>query len=795
MTKKSKLFLSSLLLGALFLVGCSDSGGDRKAKYFQRGMELYEQGNFVKAQLEFKNVLQIDPKDVEAYYMFGQIEEKEQNWRKAYALFLRAVELNPQHAGAQVHLGRLYALSGSPDKALVAAEAALSQNPNDPAALVLKGLAQARLGKKESALKEARAAVDIDPKNMDAIALLSALYADEGDLKQAIALARTGLDNNPDRMEAHLILAQLYEKAGDTEGTIELLEKMIRLQPEDFQSRKRLAIYHATKKDNQQAEQVLREAVSALPEDADAKLTLVDFLRQNGQAKQAEIDLKAFISQSPEAYQLQLGMSKVYLESGRREEAFATYQAIIDKAGKSADGLQARARLAALLATDNKLDQAAVLVDEVLEVEPKYKEALLTRAAIALARNTSDMGIADLRTLLKEDPGYVKAIRLKARVHLAKKEFALARQTLEEAIQVRPQEMAANFELAQLLIQTGEPDDAVVVLEKILKFAPDHLGVMESIAKIRAKQQQWEAVGKMAETIEQKHPKSAVGFYYAGLAQQSEKQLGKSIENFEQALVRSPNAVEPLIALAQSLMMMKKPEQALTRVKKVIQETPEHFLAVNLMGEIYLSQKRYSDAKNAFSKAMKIKPEWSTPYKNLARVAMAEQKHEETLSILKQGFEKSGDLVIGLELATLLERMGKSEETIAQYRALLQIRPGFKAAANNLAMILVDGEPNQSSLDEAQVLVDGFEISDNPVYLDTLGWVYFKRGEWDKAIPILERADRGKMELPEIRYHLGMAYLRTGQQEKAKLKLEQALSPAAEFAWTPKVKQALAELK
>ena len=48
--------------------GLAACGGaeDRKAKYFERGKELFEQGNYVKSELEFKNVLQIDPKQAEA---------------------------------------------------------------------------------------------------------------------------------------------------------------------------------------------------------------------------------------------------------------------------------------------------------------------------------------------------------------------------------------------------------------------------------------------------------------------------------------------------------------------------------------------------------------------------------------------------------------------------------------------------------------------------------------------------------------------------------------------------------
>ena len=89
----------------------------------------------------------------------------------------------------------------------------------------------------------------------------------------------------------------------------------------------------------------------------------------------------------------------------------------------------------------------------------------------------------------------------------------------------------------------------------------------------------------------------------------------------------------------------------------------------------------------------------------------------------------------------------------------------------------------------------GFKISDNPIYLDTLGWVYLKRGEWVKAVTVLERAERRGMDLPEISYHLGMAYYKTGQRERAKMKLEQAISSGPEFAWVSKARLVIAELK
>ena len=71
---------------SLLLLACGGAE-ERKAKYLASGKALMEQADYSKARLELRNVLKIDPKDVGALYLLGQLEEKQQNWRKAYAYY------------------------------------------------------------------------------------------------------------------------------------------------------------------------------------------------------------------------------------------------------------------------------------------------------------------------------------------------------------------------------------------------------------------------------------------------------------------------------------------------------------------------------------------------------------------------------------------------------------------------------------------------------------------------------------------------------------------------------------
>lgn len=776
------------------LVSCGGNKEDRKTRYFERGMELYNQGNYVKARLEFKNVLQIDPNDAEGYYMFGQIEEHEQDWRKAYALFTRVIELNPTHPGALVHLGRLYALSGAPEKALESAAAVLKNDPDNVGALVLKGLANARLGKKDIAIQEAKSAVDVDSGNADAISLLSALYADKGDIAGAIELARKGIEKQPESVSLYILLAGLYEKAGNTKGVIDALERMIELKPHDLAGRVRLAAYHVRKGDKAEGEKVLREAVTAIPESFEAKLTLVDYLEKEGSVDQSIAQLKEFIASSPDTYELQLHLAQIYLNHQNLEGARQIYQQIIDNAGDSPDAETAKTKMAGLLASENKADAARVLIEEVLKENPRQKDALLIRAALSIDSNESDKGIADLRTLLKDDPGDVKALRLKARAHLLKKEIALARQSLESAIQASPQEAAANVELVQLLVNTGELDDAVTVLERMLRFVPDNLAVNNIIARIRAKQQRWDEVLKISERLRESHPDSPLGYYYQGVALQGENRLEESVQAFEQSLQRNSDATEPLIGMSRSLLLMNRTDQALERIQQVVIRNPKHFLAKNLEGEVLLGLKRYADAETAFEAALQLNPKWDLPYKNLAKTFFAQGQVTKAIDVIRNGFKSTQDPLLGLELATHLDRSGESELAAGIYKVLLERFPNMTAAANNYAMLLIRGAPSQENLNKAAELVKQFEISNNPIYLDTLGWVFLKQGKSERAIDVLKRAVKGQEDNPEIRYHLGAAYYEAGRTEDAKKELEMSLASGAQFEGLERARQILAEI-
>ena len=73
------------------------------------------------------------------------------------------------------------------------------------------------------------------------------------------------------------------------------------------------------------------------------------------------------------------------------------------------------------------------------------------------------------------------------------------------------------------------------------------------------------------------------------------------------------------------------------------------------------------------------------------------------------------------------------------------------------------------NLDEAQKLIEkALELRPNTGYIiDSLGWVYFQKGEVEKAVEVLEKAASLSGDDPVMFDHLGDAYRAKGEKDKA----------------------------
>jgi len=525
---------------------------------------------------------------------------------------------------------------------------------------------------------------------------------------------------------------------------------------------------------------------------------LVDFIATQRSREQGEKTLRDFTTHDPGNLELRLGLGALLLRANAVDEAFKTYQEVVTKDGTGVKGLQARDRMAAIEINRNQVAGARKLLAEVLEKNPRDNDALILRSALAMKQSDPDAAIADLRAVLRNQPNSVSLQRSLATAYLAKGQSGLAEEALRAAMRVAPTDASIRIELAQLLTRTERAPQALALLEETVKVIPNDLAAREALVKACLAAGNMQEAGALADDLKARQPRSAAGFYYAGLIAAREKRWDASQQELETALKLQPGRFEVLTTWVQVQVARGTPDAALSKVQAAVDADPHNVDLLNLLGELHFNHKDLSQAATLFQRASEADPKRWQPMRNLALVKLAQHDDAGAAGALEAALALAPtDPTLVGDAARVYEKQGKVDAAIAAYEALYEKNPQAKQfAANNLAMLLVtyksDDDP---SLDRARQLTDNFVTSDNSALLDTVGWVRFKRGDYKDALPTLERAAERSPDARVIRYHLGMAQLQMGQTERARTNLESAVNGPGSFQGFDEARTALAGLK
>jgi tetratricopeptide (TPR) repeat protein len=792
----------SAALRLLVVVACgvlaSGCGGaqSRLASHLKRGQAYFAQGDYAKASIEFRNAMQIAPKDTQARLMAGRAAERLGHARDAYGLYQSVVDSDPLNVEASADLARVLVYGSNPQKALEVIQPVLAKHPDEPTLLTLRAASELLLNKPADAVADADHALKIAPGNEEAVEVRARLYRQAGDIDGALTLVKGAVQRSPDAKTLHEVLADIYLAAHQPDQAEQQLRALIGLAPHEPRYRYQLATFYTRTQKLDDAQRVLEDAVKALPGNAQMKLTLVDFISTQRTRAQGEKVLRDFIASEPQNYDLQLGLGALLQRSGALADATRIFSQVVEKDGTGPKGLQARDQIAAIDLAEGRYPDARSVLEEVLKKNPRDAQALLLRGRMGLARGEPAAAIVDFRAVSRDQPQSAAIRQLLAEAYSANGEPALAEESFHAAMELAPKNMALQVEFAQFLLHTQRADAAVSLLEKAVSAAPEDPTVRDALAHAYLDKRDYIAARKAAEDLKTLRPQAAEGFYLAGLVAQEQNRLDDAQREFEHALAVQPQVLDALTALAHLELARGQVAQAIALVKGAVEHQPENAFSLNLLGEIYLTQKDMIAAGDAFARANKLAPKWWVPYRSIAASKYMAKDTAGALAAYEAGIKAvPTQFQLVAELAALYESLGRVDDAIASYDAWYRQNPGSPQAANNLAMLLVKYKTDRASLDRARDLTAGFASSNDGRLLDTNGWVHFKRSENTEALPILERAAERAPDSKEIRYHLAMAELRAGLTDRARNDLQTALSGTPNFSGSDDARAQLAALK
>jgi tetratricopeptide (TPR) repeat protein len=743
-------------------VGCSGRG-ENKAMRMEKASQHFEKGEFKKALIELKNVVQLDPEDDEAYYQLGETYLKLKQGQEAMQSLSRATSINPDNLRAQLKMGQIF--------------------------LLAKETEQAR--------KKAELVLEKTPEETEALALLSGVQIQEKDLGTAIKTLEKATSINPGHFKSHLSLARLFLINRDLDRAEQAYLKAISLDPVSPVPRVELSFIYVTRGQWDKAESELMKMIQASATRYQHLPVLGRFYESRKKWDQAEkIYLESVESAPKEDVAPLMNLGGYYARRRSYEKAL---EALKKASALKKDDPNILASIAQLHFDFKKMKDAEDMVGEVLEKDKGHVGVTFLKGRLYLIRKDFDNALECFDFVVREDSRNAMAHYYKALCLMGKGDRKLAEQDLLQAVELKSDLLDARLILAESYLRERNQRLARQQIESALELAPNHTTALTLQGNLKIQERDLKGAELALQRVIELVPDYAAGYVRLGMLYNI---LGRSEDaraSFEKAIELNPFQIDALALIVNMYLRGKKFNEALkvcNSMKGQTAENPYNLALIEyLEGSIFSAKKEPRKAQKHYENAIKSNPNILAPYVALARIYLRGGKSAEAISQYESILKMNPKHFPGyMALGTIYDQQGDGEKAETYYRKALEIKQDFAPAANNLAWNLAERGGNiDEALNFAQIARE--KMPKNAAVMDTLGWIYYLKGSYLNAIAEFQDSLELDPKNPVTYYHLGLAYYKNNHPNGARECLEKALELERGFRGADQASSILKELK
>ncbi|HET6890275.1 MAG TPA: tetratricopeptide repeat protein [Pyrinomonadaceae bacterium] len=789
--------LLSLLLAAVFALNGCTNPEKAKAQHVARGEAFLKEERFQEASLEFRNAIQIDDKLAAAHWGLARAYEGLLKIQDMINELERVTQLDANHLEARTKLGNLYLFA-----------------------------AQGRANYISEAERLAKEILQKNPDHIEGHILMGGVFYAQNDRDKALAEFNRAVELDPKRVESYISLARFYVRTEDRAKAEETLKQAIAINNNSALARTEYGRFLVQANRYPEAEAELLKAVEVEPKNRDSHFVLAGYYIVSKQLDKAEAAYKALAEIEKDKPESQAVLADFYASTKRPDEAVKIYQDILTK---YPDFKQGRYRLGEILLARGDTQGAMGQIDELLKQDQHDRRALILRARLrASTGQTSELkaAIEDLKEVLKQEPNSKEGLYLMAQSHLSLLSLDEARVFARELERYYPEYLPAKLIQIQISSMSSDPKVAnpkttvalaTDLLDRVSKTAPDRENSAQALADmtVRAlvaratahvKMRNYAASRKDLDAALEIAPRYTDIYVNLAALAMADKKYDEAASLYEEALSISATDFNALYGMINMYAAQSQIEKAHARLDQVLSSYPNNASLHYLKAQIYGFERNVQAAENELRKTLELDSNYIPAYSALGALFINTRQEDRAIAEYKRIVELRPDNATAYTLIGMLYDARKDHNAAADnYRKALQQDPNAVIAANNLAWLYaVTGTGN---LDEAVRLAQGV-VQQNPQvagFVDTLGWVYYKKGLNDVAVQQLQKAvsldeaaaNRAKVPpSPTYRYHLGMALKAKGDAEGAKREIGVALRLADKvpFPDAEEARKALATL-
>ena len=584
------------------------------------------------------------------------------------------------------------------------------------------------------ATEEYRLAIEADPSSEFLTSALAELYVKTGRIADAVKEAQDIIKRDPKNLEAHKLLGRIYLRSlGDMPGGTGS-ENMLKLAIDQYE-----------------------QIVKLDPDSVDDHLLLGRLYRFNNDLQKAEAELKTAVKLDPNSEEAVTTLAMLYTDEGDTARALKVLSSIPD----SARSAKLYSALGAAYEQRKDYKNAIDAYKHAIVLDRDNLDAIRGLAENYLNNGQLENALEQYKVIADSNPEDAQTYVRMAEIYRREGKFDEALESLKRAEALVPDTMDVPYTMAAVYQAQGRYDDAIKILQDLIrKTEKSEVGTSQSDRNNRAifverlgtiyrEQENYSAaVDTFRKMITLGDENARSGYQEIIDTYRDAKQWPQATDVAKEAVQKMPEDRDLRMVLDAQLADMGHADQAVADVRSMLKNAPEDRDVYVRLGIIYTRAKRWNDALEALAKADQL----STKPDDKAYVVFLR-----------------GDLY---------QRQKMYDQAESEFKKVLSLTPPTdpQAAAtlNYLGYMNADrGVKLEESLTYIKQALS-FEPN-NPAYLDSLGWAYYKLGKFDLAEENLNKAAVHMSSDPTVQEHLGDLYQKTGRLKLAAVHWDRAV--------------------
>jgi predicted O-linked N-acetylglucosamine transferase (SPINDLY family) len=268
----------------------------------QSALEYRQTGNLEQAERLYNNVLELRPRNADAYYGLGNIMQDRGKLDEAITSYKKTIQLKPNFVGAYYNLGSIFKEKGQFDEAIQCYQKCMRLDPTYAGTYNTLGAIFQNKKNFDEAIQYFQRALLLDPNFDQPYNNLGLVFQEKGQLDDAIEYYQKALQLNPNYAKAHYNLGNALQEKGQLDEAIACYQKVSELTPDFIEVYDRLGTALQKKGEGDRAIECYRRALSLNPDFVGPYISLGRALRDQGKYVEAEECFRQSLKIMPDCF-------------------------------------------------------------------------------------------------------------------------------------------------------------------------------------------------------------------------------------------------------------------------------------------------------------------------------------------------------------------------------------------------------------------------------------------------------------------------------------------------------------